>query len=393
MGEVKIPYYVVPPGRKNGYWRPNKYMRELGFVTVPCGPDGPEAWRIAESWNAKWQAVRAGNALPPTATTDLSIEDAENLTIYPEGSIGAGFRRYRNSQPWRDKKPRTQENWWRGWRHIKPVFGDVDPNTIQPEHLEEWRAQILARYSLHEAWLATKTWRALWKPLASYGLCQKDSDPSSNLRNTAPKGRTAIFTEGEAVRRIKRAIRMDYHGLACIMAVAWDTQFSPVDCRTLAPEHQGWDDDGMFFLKYREKTKDVDESAVEAVGTLSKRSERLIVAYLESLPIEIMPDAPLFRNRSGRPYTKDTLSRDFRAVRDVEAPGDDRKLMDFRRSGAVEATAGDVDPLQLSQKMANSIDQSKRLQDTYIPKRAALVRLADEARKRGRRELRGNKRG
>jgi hypothetical protein len=53
-----------------------------------------------------------------------------------------------------------------------------------------------------------------------------------------------------------------------------------------------------------------------------------------------MPDAPVFRNWSARPSVQE-----FRRVRNVEAPGDTWKLMDFRRSGAVEATAGDVDPL------------------------------------------------
>jgi hypothetical protein len=44
--------------------------------------------------------------------------------------------------------------------------------------------------------------------------------------------------------------------------------------------------------------------------------------------------------------------------------------MDFRRSGAVKAQAGDVDPLALATKMAISINQSKSLQETYLPKRA-----------------------
>ena len=72
----------------------------------------------------------------------------------------------------------------------------------------------------------------------------------------------------------------------------------------------------------------------------------------------------------------------------AEFPGDKRKLMDFRRSGSQEAQAGGVDPLALSTKLANSISQSKRLQDTYLPKRAATVRLADDARKIGRQKLR-----
>ena len=70
-------------------------------------------------------------------------------------------------------------------------------------------------------------------------------------------------------------------------------------------------------------------------------------------------------------------------MRGVEFPGDKRKLMDFRRSGAVEATAGKVDPAALAGKMANTIDRSKELQAAYLPHNAALVRLADDARKPG----------
>jgi hypothetical protein len=89
-------------------------------------------------------------------------------------------------------------------------------------------------------------------------------------------------------------------------------------------------------------------------------------------------------------YSKDALCRAFRKNLVEVLPGDKRKLMDFRRSGAVEAHASNVDPIALATKMANSINQSKMLQDTYLPKRATTVRLADEARKRGRTALRKN---
>jgi hypothetical protein len=367
-------------------------MKLLGFGDIRCGADGPMAWDIANEWNTRWQKVRRGESITPLEQQrrNLSPTEAEELAIYPDGSIGYAFKRYRRSQTWRDKAPATRDDWWRGWRFIKPVFADVDPATLEPEHLEEWRSEILEAYGLNTAHRATKIWRALWKVMAAYKLCRKDADPSITIRNSAPKGRTAIFSEGEAVRRAKRAIRMGFTGLACIIAIAWDTQFSPVDCRLLAPRNKRSDKGGLYFVKYRQKAKDTDEDAVEAIGTLCKRTQRLVDAYLASLPAELLPDAPMFRNRSGRPYTKDILCRDFRRVRYAEAPGDTRKLMDFRRSGAVEATAGDVDPLALSRKMANSIDRSKRLQDTYIPKRTALVRLADEARRRGRRALREN---
>ena len=144
-------------------------------------------------------------------------------------------------------------------------------------------------------------------------------------------------------------------------------------------------------LRCHARMVDRAKTGKAAIGTVGRRTERLLEAYLESLGVDLHDDAPIFRNRSGAPYSKDTLGDDFRAVRGVEFPADKRKLMDFRRSGAVEATAGKVDPAALAGKMANTIDRSKELQAAYLPHNAALVRLADDARMAGRRRLRGTK--
>jgi len=64
-----------------------------------------------------------------------------------------------------------------------------------------------------------------------------------------------------------------------------------------------------------------------------------------------------------------------------------RRLMDMRRTGAVEANAGGASVEAIAAKMANSIDQNRKLQKTYMPVNAAAVRAADEARKVGRRRL------
>jgi hypothetical protein len=368
-------------------------MRILGFTDIRCGPDGPTAWTTASRWNERWQKVRKGESISPTEQErrNLSPEEAEELAIYPGGSIGQVFKRYRRTPgAWANKAPATREDWWRGWRRIKPIFADVDPATITPEIIGEWYQQIRKDDGLREAHRALKIWRALWKVMAAFKLCGRHEDPSLTIRNKAPKGRTATFTEGEAVRLVKHAWRKGRHGLACIMATAWDTQFSPVDCRTVASRHLFSDKAGSFFVKFRKKMEDADPDTVEAIGTLSRRTEVLITLYLTKLGTQPMPDAPLFRNLGGTAYSKDALCRAFRRNLSEVFPGDTRKLLDFRRSGAVEAQAGAVDPGALAAKMANSINQSKRLQDTYLPKRAATIRLADEARKRGRRALREN---
>jgi hypothetical protein len=77
----------------------------------------------------------------------------------------------------------------------------------------------------------------------------------------------------------------------------------------------------------------------------------------------------------------------------VFGPDEKRRLMDMRRSGAVEAMAGGADAGALSAKMANTLSDSKALQRTYLPVDRAAVDLADEARRRGRRRILENNPG
>jgi hypothetical protein len=87
--------------------------------------------------------------------------------------------------------------------------------------------------------------------------------------------------------------------------------------------------------------------------------------------------------RTGSPYREATLAHDFAAVRAIVFPGDTRKLMDMRRSGAVEAIAGGADAVGLSAKLANSIGRSNVLHKTYAPVDIEAVRNTDASRLQG----------
>jgi hypothetical protein len=63
MTRIRIRHYVVKP-HGMGFWQPTKKMRRLGFYSVPCGPDGPDAWRRAEEWNRRWDLTRRGGRPP-----------------------------------------------------------------------------------------------------------------------------------------------------------------------------------------------------------------------------------------------------------------------------------------------------------------------------------------
>ncbi|MEL7719142.1 hypothetical protein AAG604_03770 [Citromicrobium bathyomarinum] len=346
-----------------------KAMKAVGFSAMPLGPDGPEAWTRAKQLNEDWQRIRRGEASPINPR-------------FPRGSFGEAFTRLKRTDRWERMAPRTQEDWERGQRMIEGVFGDQQPKAISYEHLDRFYSTTLARKGPSEAYKAIKHWRRLWQMMAAMGYEMPSSDPSRTLRVQSPKPRTGVWREGEIVRLVKHAIRQEFLGLACVIAMAWDTQFSPADIRSLTAKNVVEKDGQPLIIDVRRQ-----KTGSAIIGTLSSRTYALLLAYLKRFP----PDGEgttLIRHRKNRPYTKDGLAADFRKIREKIFPGDRRALIDIRRSAAVEASAGNVDMNALAAKMGNQINTSRALQKTYQPVNLASVLEADEARKRGRRALR-----
>jgi hypothetical protein len=369
----KLKHYVVRKGR--GYWLATAPMQVLGFPSsVPCGADGPGAWKVAYEWEERWQRVRLGREPPPRH-------------VWPPGSLGEAFERFRRSASWADKKPRTREDWERGWRYIEPIFADYSPRAITFEDLDAFYHRLKTAAGVREAHRAVKIWRALWQVAAAMNYCDGERDPSFGVRRATPVARSATWRAGEVARLVKAAWRREYRGLACIIAIAYDAGLAPVDARCLTFAQSRQDGRGVWFEIGRAKTGQA------AVATLSKATAALVRAYITTLPPDQLPAAPIFRTRTGVSYTKNSLAKDFRDLRAAVLPGDRRMLLDLRRTGAVEAMAGDVTPGALSAKLANTITDSKALQRTYLPVDRVAVESADEARRRGRRRLLENASG
>lgn len=364
MGVVRIAYYSVRNGR--GYWQPKTNMRALGFKNVACGPDGPAAWVVAQRLNVEWEA--AAKEAQPIAPERLK-----------RGSLAEAFAKYKATPEWGKKAPRTREEWERAWRHIGQTFGNAAPETVLMDHISLFRERIANDISQREAHRVIKIWRALWKAAAALKYCRAADDPSFGVRNTEPERRQAVWTYEDARLLVRGAWQAGYYGLAAIIAVAWDSSLSPVDVRKLTPAQRARDSHGSVFEVSRAKT------GRAAVATFSRASCRVLDAYLAGLGATVAPDAPIFRNRSKRPYSKDTLGGDFRDVRAIVfGEGETRTLADFRRSGAVEALRGGASLSLVGQKLANDVGSNPSLGRTYVPVDLEAVRKADAARRKGR---------
>jgi hypothetical protein len=165
--------------------------------------------------------------------------------------------------------------------------------------------------------------------------------------------------------------------------LAWATQMSPGDVRTLRASQLAKDPSGAMFFAARGKT------GTPVGGALSDRALAALESYIAKLGVELHGEAYIFRNRSGAPYSSDTLGDDFRDVRRlVFGEREQRTLADFRRSGAVEAIAGGARAEESAHAMGNTLSASNALHATYVPVNLATIRGVMDARRRGRTKLR-----
>lgn len=425
VGKDKIRYFLYLNGRWR--WRPTKAMRGHGFGLVTMGAGGPdldaeghpkpsiEDQQRAIELNRAWDQIRSGHAPTPAKTT---------LKHYPERSVGDGYQRAMALRKaarvakgviW-TREQEKRDGWPRAWKWLEPKFADCDPRTIEPEHFlrldpisgaaKGLVPEVEAAVSITERHMVIKVWRALWKKMAAMKYCEHAADPSKSFANTPPQPRDQIWLRWEVLRLVQVAWRNEFYGLAALMAVAWDSQLSPVDNRSLTLAQARSDAGGIYFGLARTKT---DKAAA---ATLTRWSLAILVAYLKRFGAELMDNTPLFWTRGGRPvsrsgstgqwggdhgggrhiaprpYTKSSLNQDFRAVRELAFGASEiRQLQDMRRSGAVEGDAGGASIEDQSNKMANTVDRNKQLRKAYNPVNVASVRRFDEARVIGAKKL------
>lgn len=357
-------------------------MKLYGFKCVSLGVHGVDAQKMAMDLNENWD--RAKKLPMPSDTQPRNIPISNK--VYAAGSIGDAFQRFRRTQEWAKKPARTREDWDRGWKYIEPIFAQQKFENVTYEVIGLWRDGIESDKSLQEAHRAMKIWRALWNVSSAMKYCQKGADPSLAIKNTAPKGRKQTWRQGEVVRIVKQALRLGYDGLAVCVAILYDGSASPGDVRTIIAAQICSDGNEIWFDYARGKT------GREGVQTLSRRTQRLLAWYLSENygDSEIMPQVQLFRTRRGAPYKKNSFAEDFRKIRSLVLPGDERQMRDMRRTGAVEAVAGGAQGPQLSAKLANNIGQSAKLEATYAPVQVEVARQVDAARRVGRRVLEEN---
>lgn len=371
----------VSPSRGRLYWKPRKVDCDAyGFErSVPLGPPGAEAWKAADAWNKRLDRARNGE----TEADEPEID-------YGEATLGAFFKSFRDTPSWESMSPRTREDYWRAWEVIGPKFGRTKIVRITAVESERFHLAIHPAHNTRrldperlpwpKAWRVLKGWRGLLNAMENYGIVHKA--PIGRISNPAPPGRSQRWAHDEVQALIDKAWATGSRGMACTIAVAWDTLFSPGDARLVTAEEWRTDSQGAFIQTDRLKTgRDVFAPVLPSTAAMVAR-------YLAGLDAQPKGAALLFRARHGRPWrNKDDFAAEFRRVREMVFPGDARQFLDLRRSGNTEAWVGGEDRENLAKALGNRLDKNDRLWETYTPPTLAAAREVQAARVIGRERL------
>ena len=165
------------------------------------------------------------------------------------------------------------------------MWGDVAPDTITFEMMSKWRAALEKKHSRGVAHKTLRVWRTFWKIMLGMKVA-RTADPSLGIRNQRR------HPAGNVGRRAKPFASSKPLGATATgvwrasSAVAWDTQFSRVDVRTLAAGHRAMVGGHLVFDRQADGRAKTGRAAI---GTVSARTERLIEAYLGDAGDRIAP--------------------------------------------------------------------------------------------------------
>ena len=364
----EISYYNV---RRNGrgFWEPPKWAREMGIKGVACGKDGPDAWAKAEAQNERLEQARG--------QTDVS----QSVLAEP-GSLAHWYFTWRTLDDFKIKSKATQDEFRTNWNHIGPILGDKQIGEITADDLMLFHMRLDQEKSPRVRWGAVRQLRSILLSAQKRGVIHKA--PELLIPNSAPPARTAIWYPQEIEALIEEALEQDRPGLALVIRVAFETALSPVDIRTLSLEMIAEDAEGAYIDRSRSKTK------ADAEIPLSDALWADIKDYIKSLPFELVGEAPIFRKQSTLKKWEDSpdLSKCFRRVRNSIFPGDDRKLMDIRRTVSFMADLGGASPDERGHLLANTIGENVRLNKTYSPDNVIKARRTLKKRAIGEEILR-----
>lgn len=334
------------------YYQATPAMRRTGIASVPLGRDRAEAIRLAEKYNAAWDATRAG-------------EDAPKTT---HGTIRWLVRQYEQSPAYRRLAAKSKREIDRLLAILTKTIGDERAAAVERWHIKQFHREQADAVSGDHANRLVKELRKLLFLAMDEGL--RNDNPARNLRLAGTPGRDAVWSPIDVSLFVAMADRLGRPSLGTAALLMYELAQSPIDARLMPwSAYQG----GVVTFR-RSKTS----KAAAQDGRTSRLIEVPATQRLIARLGNVARKGPqiVLSEETGRPYTEYDFSHWCRYVRFIADLPPDLKMMDLRRSRAVHLAEAGATTAEVVAVTGHSIERGERILEVYLPRSGAMAASA-----------------
>ena len=355
MGKDKIRHFR---SKGNGhYFEPSASLRALGFYAEALGSDEARAKARALELNAAADEARRGGDQGPRPARALG------------GTLARFAEDLKASSEYADKSQARQDELDYSLNIILPVFGPSQIRAIKPAHVDLFYSTLRSQGSTHKAARVMKDLRYLLNRAVKFGLIA--FNPALAVKVKQPAPRKLRWSADQVEAAIAAATAQGFHGAALALGIAYDTGLRPGDIRALT---WGQVQDEKLALTQSKTGREIH-------CPLYPETVAAIRSYVASLGAIPLPSAPLIRTRRGRPYQKDRLARDIRAVLRLAGVPDQVQMRDLRRTVTAEEAEAGATAAEMTAGRGWSHRTGVTMQDTYAPASLEMARSAKAKRR------------
>lgn len=285
---------------------------------------------------------------------------AENVQINEDSVLGL-INFYKTTKEWQKLAENSQIHYNLGLKtatefsigNSNKTFGELDANSITATKADALYTQIFKAFSEHRAASCVKVLRKVWNEGFKHDRVR--ANPFSNMRIPDLPSRTVLWDPEQVQTMIDTADEMGFSSIGTVTLLCYDLCSRPGDMRQLI-----WDNyDGVYMDYIQEKNK-----THVTVLTSPRLTARLATLRDSANGGEkSLKDAIIISEVTGRPYTKDFLTKSFARVRRQAGLPNHLQLRDLRRTGATEMAEAGCTEDELRSVTGH---QSREILATYV---------------------------
>lgn len=366
--KMRVRHLVEQP---NGafYYQATKPMRAAGMVSEPLGRDRSHAVKRAEDLNKDWDLRRKGEDVRPAVA---------------RGTMLWLVRHYEGADEYKILRGKTLKSVDPALAVIVKRLGDVRASAIERKHVRALHKALSAEVSADHGNRIVRELRKLFRVAMDEGL--RTDNPATDLRLPGSPARDQVWPEADVLRFVAAADAMERPSLGTAALLMYELAHSPIDARLMTwASYVG----GAFRFR-RSKTNRIAGTGGKLGKLIDVPATQRLAARLSTVarasPVIVVSEG------TGAPYKEYDFNHWCRKARRSAGIDTELQMMDLRRSRTVNLAEAGATAFEIAAVTGQSVDQTQRILDVYVPRTSAMAKVAIAKGERARRKAeRGTK--